>query len=236
MLIKFFKKKLKYKLDEYLISFHSKIDKTNINLYNTIKGENNIIGNNTKIINTILNNNIKIGNDSYLDNVEYGDFSYNSIRVSIMNCKIGKFCSIAQGVSIGLGKHPLNQFVSTHPSFYSIHKQCGFTFVDQQKFDEMGKTIIGNDVWIGANAIIADDVKIGNGAVVAANSFVNIDVPDYAIVGGTPAKILKYRFSTEEINFLLKLKWWEKDISWLQNNKDLMLDIKLLMDKYNGDY
>ena len=99
----------------------------------------------------------------------------------------------------------------------------------------MGKIIIGNDVWIGANAIIADDVKIGNGAVVAANSFVNVDVPDYAIVGGTPAKILKYRFSTEEIEFLLKLKWWEKDIFWLEDNKELMLDVELLMRKYAND-
>ena len=199
--------------------------------------EKNInIGERTIIEQSELGSYIKIGSDSYIHNVKYGDFSFNSIRTTIINCEIGKFCSIAQGVSIGLGKHPLNKFVSTHPSFYSTHKQCGFTFVNQQKFDEMGKIIIGNDVWIGANAIIADDVKIGNGAVVAANSFVNVDVPDYAIVGGTPAKILKYRFSTEEIEFLLKLKWWEKDIFWLEDNKELMLDVELLMRKYANDH
>ena len=83
---------------------------------------------------------------------------------------------------------------------------------------------------------VYDDVKIGNGAVIAANSFVNQNVPDYAIVAGIPAKIIRYRFSSDEIDFLLKFKWWEKDIFWLKNNKDLMLDIKLLMDKYNGDH
>ena len=236
MLINYLKSKFKNKIDSYLILFHSKLDKKNIKLINTKLGENAHIDDNSIISHSIIGNNIKIGSYSYLHNVNYGNFSYNSTRVSIMNSSIGKFCSIAQGVSIGLGKHPVNEFVSTHPSFYSIHKQCGHTFVDKQLFNEMGKTIIGSDVWIGANTIICDDVKIGNGAVIAANSFVNQNVPDYAIVAGIPAKIIRYRFSSDEIDFLLKFKWWEKDIFWLKNNKDLMLDIKLLMDKYNGDY
>jgi len=143
----------------------------------------------------------------------------------MMNCNIGKFCSIAQDVSIGLGKHPLNDFVSTHPSFYSVHKQCGFSFSDTQYFDEMGNVTIGNDVWIGANSIILDDVIIGNGAVIAANSVVTKDVRAYAIVGGTPAKIIKYRFSEEDIVFLEKFKWWDKDHSWLQENFKLMHNI-----------
>jgi len=172
----------------------------------------------------------KVNDSSFLMNVEYGDFTYSAMNVTILNCKIGKFCSLAQGVCIGLGKHPVNNFVSTHPSFYSVHKQCGFTFADKQYFQETGFVEIGNDVWVGANSIIADDVKVGNGAIIAANSFVNTDVPAYAIVGGTPAKIIKYRFSIEQIDFLQSFEWWNKDIKWIQENYLLFHDIDNFME------
>lgn len=211
-------------------------DNSNTSFQNSTKGDNVLIGKNSTIVNSTIGENIKIGEDCYFYNVNYGDFSYNSIRVTLMNCTIGKFCSIAQGVSIGLGKHPINEFVSTHPAFYSPQKQCGYTFSDEQLFNEMGTITIGNDVWIGANAIIADDVKIGNGAVIAANSFINKDVPDFAIVAGTPGKIIRYRFNEDEIKFLLDLKWWDKDIDWLKTNHTLMLDIKTLMKKLNDHH
>ena len=174
----------------------------------------------------------KVNNHSYLDNTSYGDFTYSAQHVTIINCTIGKFCSIAQGVSIGLGKHPVNNFVSTHPVFYSTHKQCGTTFADKQYFDEMGTVEIGNDVWIGANAIILDDIKIGNGAMVAANSVVNKDVLPYSIVGGSPAKLIKFRFTEDEIEFLQTLKWWDKDVNWLKENYKIMHDINTLKQFY----
>lgn len=170
----------------------------------------------------------RIGEGSYLDNSSLGDFTYCGKNATIINCKVGKFCSIAQGVSIGLGMHPVNEFVSTHPSFYSVHKQCGLTFADKQYFDEMGTVEIGNDVWLGANAIVLDNVRIGDGAIVAANSVVTKDVPPYAIVGGTPAKFIKYRFEEQEIQFLQTFKWWDRDIEWLKKNFTLFHDIKKL--------
>lgn len=197
-----------------------------------IVSEGVLIGRNCNIIDCEFGIFNKINHNTYLYKVVYGDYSYSSINVTIMNCKIGKFCSIAQGVCVGLGRHPLTDFVSTHPSFYSTHKQCGFSFSDAQYYDEMGFVSIGNDVWIGANAIILDDIKIGNGAVVAANSVVTKDVPAYAIVGGTPAKIIKYRFSDEDIIFLEKLEWWDKDVKWLQENFKLMHDISNLKKEF----
>ena len=186
------------------------------------------IGKNCVITGSKFGKHNKINDYSYLYKVTYNDYTYSSMNVTIMNCNIGKFCSIAQGVCIGLGNHPLKDFVSTHPSFYSVHKQCGFSFSDAQYFNEMGTVSIGNDVWIGANAIILDNVKIGNGAVIAANSVVTKDVPAYAIVGGTPSKIIKYRFSEDDIFFLEKLEWWNKDSVWLQENFKLMHDISKL--------
>lgn len=190
-----------------------------------------INGNNSQISLTIFGKYNTVNDYSCLYNVIYGDYTYSSIHVTIMNCTIGKFCSIAQGVSIGLGKHPINHFVSTHPAFYSVNKQCGISFADKQYFDEMGHVEIGNDVWIGANSIILDDVTIGNGAVVAANSVVTENVPAYAIVGGTPAKILSYRFPEEDIHFLENFKWWDKDEEWLKMNFKDMHDLNVLKSK-----
>lgn len=191
-----------------------------------------ILGKNCTISSSNFGKYNKVSDDSYLYKTTYGDYTYSAQRVTIMNANIGKFCCIAQGVSIGLGKHPLTNFVSTHPAFYSLNKQCGFTFSDAQYYDEMGFVTIGNDVWIGADSIILDDVVIGNGAVIAANSVVTKDVPAYAIVGGTPAKIIKYRFSEEEIVFLENLKWWDKDSSWLQDNFMVMHNIESLKNKF----
>jgi acetyltransferase-like isoleucine patch superfamily enzyme len=202
---------------------------------NITKGHNVNLENDCYLINCKFGNNIKIGRNSYLQNVEYGDYSYNSWRVTLIDCKIGKFCSIAQGVSAGLGKHPVNDFISSHPSFYSLSKQCGFTFASEQHFREMGNIIIGNDVWIGANAIILDDIKIGNGAIIAANSFVNKDIPPYSIVGGTPAKIIKYRFSDDLITFLEKFKWWDKDEKWIKENYSKFLDPTLFYIEFSAN-
>jgi chloramphenicol O-acetyltransferase type B len=145
-----------------------------------------------------------------------------SARVSHTN--IGAFCSIGMNVLLGgLGKHPTD-LISTHPVFYSNKNQIKLQLTETSLLDELPLTRIGNDVWIGAGSIVLDGVTIGDGAIIAAGAVVNKDVPPYAIVGGVPAKFIKYRFPPEKIARLLQIKWWdwsmedlEKKISWFQS-------------------
>ena len=154
--------------------------------------------------------------NSKLYNTTIGDYSYVSSQCEINNTTIGKFCSIASGVRIGLGMHPINM-VSTHPIFYSEHNNWPhFKRKKNYGISEYAHIQIGNDVWIGVNAVIRDGVMIGDGAVVGAGAVVTRDVPPYAVVGGVPARVIKYRFSLELINELLTVKWWELSDKELQ--------------------
>ena len=169
-----------------------------------------------------------------------GYASYVGNRSFIKNTKIGRYTCIATDVMTVAGSHPTSKFVSIHPAFYSTRKQSGFTYVSEDKYsdfnyiDENQKftVMIGNDVWIGSGVTIMEGVTIGDGAVVAAGAIVTKDVPPYAIVGGVPAKIIKYRFDEDTIEKLLELKWWEKDQAWIKSHADDFDDVeKLLADK-----
>jgi chloramphenicol O-acetyltransferase type B len=151
--------------------------------------------------------NTKIFSHCHLSNTEIGRFSYVSQDSRINFAQIGSFCSIGPDLICGFGQHPTD-FISTHPAFFSTHQQCGVSFSNKDYYKENQQTIIGNDVWIGARAYIKDGVKIGNGAIIAAGAVVVKDVPDYAIVGGVPARIIRFRFEDEVIQALLKIQWW----------------------------
>lgn len=137
--------------------------------------------------------NIVYGN-SKLVNVTMGDLSYVGGNVHIQYTTIGKHCSIAENVRIGLGIHPLN-LASTHPAFYSpqSHWRKWIEPVVPKDLLEYKPGTIGDDVWIGTGAMIMDGVTIGSHAVVAAGAVVTKDVPEYAVVAGVPAKIIKFR-------------------------------------------
>ncbi len=130
----------------------------------------------------------------------------------IGNVDIGRYCSIAYGVNIGMFEHPVDWLSTSSRQYLSGHVK-GARSVPIRRFDANPRTTIGNDVWIGTGATLIDGITIGDGAIIAAGAVVTKDVPPYAIVGGVPAKIIKYRFNEEIIAKLLELKWWQYDIA-----------------------
>lgn len=123
------------------------------------------------------------------------------------NCTIGNFTAIGQATLAGLGRHPTN-YLSTHSIFYNKNNMTD-KWVQPIDYKQNLPITIGNDVWIGRKAIIMYGVTVGDGAIVAAAALVTKDVPPYAIVGGVPAKVIKYRFDDEIIERLLQIKWWD---------------------------
>lgn len=139
---------------------------------------------------------------------EVGEHAYGLPQVidTIAQLKIGKFCSIATSVVITLGNHRMDS-VSTYP-FAKLRQWWPEAngFKDQAT---AGDVFIGNDVWIGNGVFIGSGVTVGDGAVLAAKSVVTRDVPPYAVVGGAPAKVIKYRFNEEQITRMLAIAWWD---------------------------
>ena len=174
----------------------------------------------------ILGKNTVIHANVHLSNTILGDYSYT--HSNITNASVGKFCSISPDCIFGLPNHPARKIVSTHPAFFSKNNLgCLVSFSEKNLFEEQPERIkIGNDVWIGCNSIIMGGISIGNGAIIGAGAVVTRDVDDYAIVGGVPAKIIRYRFTKEQIEFLNKIKWWDMDIEWIKQNFEIFSDIE----------
>jgi len=155
---------------------------------------------------------------SILGELKIGAFSYAGIGGIFGGCTIGRYCSIAPSVRISLGEHPTD-WLTTHPLGFG---EAHFGYVEEYAAAQLFKprpvemiraeTIIGNDVWIGANSTLRRGITVGHGAIIGAHSLVLDDVPPYAIVTGAPAKIHRYRFDPDLIQELLALEWWNYDL------------------------
>lgn len=166
---------------------------------------------------TTIDSHVHILGNSIINNSKIGSYSYVGRNSLVQNTTIGKFCSIANDVFIGLGTHPISRF-STSPLFYNRYNTFKIELIETDlQVVEYKPIIIGNDVWIGARAILLDGVTVGHGAIIAANSVVTRDVPPYAIVGGVPARVLKYRFHEASIAKLLELNWWDWPIEKIKD-------------------
>jgi len=188
------------------------------------------IGRFSKLTNVEIGNYVFIGESTSLKNTSIGNHSYVSSNSRVINADIGKFCSIASFVTIGLGKHPTN-YISTHPALYSNNK--GFlTFSKDEIYKEYEPIKIENDVWIGSNCLIMDGVKIHNGAIVASGAVVTKDVLPYEIVGGVPAKHIRYRFDENIVNKLQEFRWWDKEIEWFEQNYRFFINPPQFIEKF----
>ena len=172
-----------------------------------------------------------IGYGSQITADSIGDYTYiNNYCLIDRNVKsIGKYCSIAYNCRIGLGSHPTD-WVSTHPFAYA--KKYGFRsnnipFSDKAEL----KTIIGNDVWIGANSTILAGVIIGDGAIIGAHSLVTKDVAPYSVVIGSPARHIKFRISEDNIARLMEIKWWNWEYKKIAANIELFQNPEKLIEK-----
>lgn len=161
---------------------------------------------------TVKNPNIIVGDFTYIADSEFESHVTHLYEWSDDKLIIGKFCQIAAGVEFVMNEanHQMNA-VSTFP-FYTLE---GWDMEPPSSFNLpfKGDTVIGNDVWIGQNAVILPGVHIGDGAIIGANSVVSSNVAAYSIVAGNPAKVLRKRFDNQLIELLLEFKWWDKSIA-----------------------
>lgn len=179
------------------------------------------------IRNTVDNPQIQVGEYSYYDDPEDSEgFERNVLYLFPFigdRLIIGRYCAIARGATFVMNgaNHRMSGF-STYP-FNIFGNGWERTTPLPEELPYKGDTVIGNDVWIGYQAMLMPGVKVGDGAIVAARSVVSADVPAYAIVGGNPARVLRMRYPPDQVERLLRIAWWEWDAAKVSRNLELIV-------------
>lgn len=186
----------------------------------------------TCVVNCQIAKGAKVGKSCNVSNSSFGRYSYCSHDCQIVNAEIGAFCSISDHVFIGGAEHPMD-WVSMSPVFQNVSHSGPTKRFAKIDMPPTQKTIVGSDVWIGHGAVVKQGVTVGHGAVVAAGAVVVKNVPPFAVVGGVPAKVIKYRFDEETIKRILQIDWWNLDDEKLKEFGRYMNNPALFIEKYD---
>ncbi len=178
--------------------------------------------------------------------ISVGRFTYGVDTLTILTwgegaaLKIGSFCSIAPETTIFLGGNHRIDWTTTFPFGHIFTEELGGADIKGHPATK-GDVIIGDDVWLARGATVMSGVSVGSGAVIAANATVVKDVPPYHIVGGNPAQPIRQRFGNEEIELLLKLRWWDLPVATIREiNRELsappdIARLKEWLERYRPD-
>lgn len=202
-----------------IVKHHNVIDKsTTVDPSAYVSGSsiygNVQIGKQTKVYQSHLEGEVTIGDHTSI----WGPGIFMISRIH--GITIGKFCSIARYVSIQEDYHNPDRVTT-----YFLERNLLNMPLKENAMVSKGKVIIGNDVWIGAGAQILSGVTVGDGAIVGAGAIVTKDIPPYAIVGGNPAKVIKYRFDESKIDELIELAWWDWSTDKIKENQEFLLSV-----------
>lgn len=185
---------------------------------------------------TVLGRYVDIGPNCTILESSLDDYSYCAGYNQINYAKIGKFCSIAQGVCINPGNHPSYTRVAQHHFTYRS-RQYGFARENDDNFFTWRKVqmvVLGNDVWVGHGAILLPGVRVGDGAVIGAGAVVTHDIGPYEVAVGVPARVIKRRFDERTSQAIQRTRWWEWDHAILKERLGDFKDVQYFIDTYSG--
>lgn len=186
----------------------------------TVLGTKSNVGDFGRVEDCVLGNHVDLQRFAMVYNCSLGDYTYVGRNFTAWHSQIGKFCSISWNVSIGGANHDYNR-ITQHAFLYAPQFNL-IDSIEDSRYDRFtDECIIGNDVWIGCNAVICRGVRIGDGAVIAAGAVVTKDVEPYTIVGGVPAKVIKQRCPIDLATRLMATRWWDLNSETIRNNIEL---------------
>ncbi len=187
---------------------------------NSSIGRKSTVGDFSKVENCVLGDYVRIDRNNYVWESTIGNHCNTGKNTTIIKVQMGNFVTISWNISIGGANHDYSRMTVHNFVYNDFDELKPKNGIGYDRFTD--QLTIGNDVWIAANTVITRGVTIGNGAVIGAGAVVTKDVPEYAVVAGVPAKVIKYRFDEKEIALLNQIQWWNWDDQKIRDNYDLL--------------